>query len=106
MNITGKKENPVFVTNLPYGIDDKCVYVLPINKSKRFESAEDGRPWCNVRESKRSNFSGDRYMSACHGLYECHNPQDPQLMQYKKINCSQFMPKLWDFEFKKYLRNT
>ena len=42
--------NPVFANNLPYDIDDKCVYVLPINKSKRFESAKDGRPWSNIRE--------------------------------------------------------
>ena len=33
-------ENPVFANNLPYDIDDKCAYVLPINKSKRFESAK------------------------------------------------------------------
>ena len=48
-----EEENRVFANNLPYDIDDKCVYVLPINKSKRFESAKDGRPWSNIRESKR-----------------------------------------------------
>ena len=36
-------ENPVFANNLPYDIEDKCVYILPINKSKRFESAKDGK---------------------------------------------------------------
>ena len=34
-----EEENLVFANNLPYDIDEKCVYVLPINKSKRFESA-------------------------------------------------------------------
>ena len=32
-------------------------------------------------------------MSTCRGLYECHNPQCPHLMQYKKINRRQFTPK-------------
>ena len=63
-----EEENSVFANNLPYDIGDKCVYILPINKSKRFESAKDGRPWSNIRESKRSNFSGDRYMSTCRVL--------------------------------------
>ena len=62
-----EKGNPVFGNNLPYDIDDKCVYALPINKSKRFESANDGRPWSNIRESKRLNFSGDQYISTCRG---------------------------------------
>ena len=53
-----------------YDIDDKRVYVLPINKSNRFESTKDGRPWSNVRESKRSNFSGDRYVSTCRRSYK------------------------------------
>ena len=59
--------DPVLANNLAYDIDDKCVYALPINKSKRFESAKDGRPWSNIRESKRSNFSGDQYISTCRG---------------------------------------
>ena len=50
---TLSETKPVFANNLPYDIDDKCVYVLPINKSKPFESAKDGRPWSNIRESKR-----------------------------------------------------
>ena len=72
----------MFANSLPYDIDDKCVYVYPIKKSKRFESAKDGRTWSNIRESKRSIFSGDRYMSTCRGPHECHNPQ-----------CRQFTPK-------------
>ena len=88
-----EEENPVFANNLPNDIDNKCVYVLPINKSKRFEFTKNGRPWSNTRESKRSNFSGDRYMSISNGSYECHNPQCPHSMQYKKINRRQFRPK-------------
>ena len=65
-----EEDNPVFANNLPCYIDDKCVYVFPINKSKRFESAKDGRPWSNIRGSKRSNFSGDRYLSSCRRSYE------------------------------------
>ena len=75
-----EEENPVFANNLPYDIDDKCEYVLPINEFKRFESTKDGRSWSNIRESKRSNFSGHRYMSTCRGSYECYNPQCPHLM--------------------------
>ena len=55
-----EEENPVFANNLPNDIDDKCVFALLVNKSKRFVSAKDGRPWSNVRESKRPNFSSDR----------------------------------------------
>ena len=80
----------MFANNLPYDIDNKCVYVLPINKSKRMESVKDGRPWSNIRESKRSNFSGDRYMSTCR---ESYDPQCPHFMQYKKINRRKFTPK-------------
>ena len=83
----------MFANNLSYDIYGKCVYVLPINRSKRFEPTKDGRPWSNTRESKRSNFSGDRYMSTCLGSYECHNPQCLHLMQYKKINCRYFTRK-------------
>ena len=89
-----EEENPMFANNLPYDIDDKYIYVLPINKSKRFESAKDGRPWTNIKESKISNFSGDRYMNTCAGLYECHNRQCPHLMQHKKINRRQFTQKV------------
>ena len=31
-------------------------------------------------------------MSTCRGLYEYHNPQFPHLIQYKKLNCTQFTP--------------
>lgn len=50
----------MFANNLPNDIDDKCVFALLVNKSRRFVSAKDGRSWSNVRESKRPNFSGDR----------------------------------------------
>ena len=33
-------------------------------------------------------------MSTCRGLCECHNPQCPHLMQYKKINRRYFTPKV------------
>ena len=35
-----EEEKSVFANNFPYGIDDKCVYVLPINKSKRFDHGQ------------------------------------------------------------------
>ena len=44
VNITGKKKNPVFAKKLPYDIDNKCTYVLPINKSNLFKSVKEGRP--------------------------------------------------------------
>ena len=42
---------------------------------------------------EKDKLSGDRYMSACRGSYECYNPQCSHLMQYKKINRRQFTTK-------------
>ena len=78
---------------LPYDIDGKCIYKVPLDSNKRFASSEDGRPWSHIRESKRDNFYGDRYMSICRGSWECHNHHCPHLIQYGKINRCQFTPK-------------
>lgn len=83
----------MFANNLPNDIDDKCVFALLVNKSRRFVSAKDGRSWSNVRESKRPNFSGDRWTNTGRGSFECHNLQSPDLMQYNKINRRPFTPK-------------
>lgn len=39
-----REKDPVFAKKLPYDIDNKLNYVLPINKSKFFKSAKEGRP--------------------------------------------------------------
>ena len=55
---------------LPYDIDGKCMYELPINKSRRFES-------------KSINFVGDRYISTWRGSFECHNDSCSHLLEYQ-----------------------
>ena len=82
---------------LPYDIDGKCKYhnvcKILFDPNKRFASYKDGRPWSHIRESKRADFYGDRYMSICRGCWECHNHHFPHLIQYGKINRRQFTPK-------------
>ena len=39
-----QEKKPVFAKKLPYDIDNKCTYVLPINKSNFFKSVKEGRP--------------------------------------------------------------
>ena len=78
---------------LPYDIDGKCIYKIPFDPNKRFASSKDGRPWSHIRESKREDFYGDRYMSICRGSWECHNHHCPHLIQYGKINRRQFTHK-------------
>ena len=39
-----QEKDPVFPKKLPYDNDNKFTYVLPINKSKFFKSAKEGRP--------------------------------------------------------------
>ena len=68
-------------TQLPYDIDDKCIYKIPFDPNKRFASSKDGRPWSHMRESKRGDFYGDRYMLLCRGSWECHNDYCPHLIQ-------------------------
>ena len=78
---------------LPYDIDGKCIYKIPFDPNKRFALSTDGRPWSHIRESKISDFYGDRYMSIRRGSWECHNRHCPHLIQYDKINRRQFTPK-------------
>ena len=47
---------------LPYDIDGKCMYALPINKSRRFETSRVG-PWGKIHESKHIDFVGDRHVA-------------------------------------------
>ena len=58
---------------LPFDIDGNCIFEVPINTNKRFDSTKDGRHWGPLRESKRSLFSGDRYITICRGSFEYHN---------------------------------
>ena len=44
---------------LPFDIDGNCIFEVPINTDKRFDSAKDGRHWRSLRETKRSGFSED-----------------------------------------------
>ena len=75
---------------LPFDIDGNCIVEVPINTDKRFDSTKDGRHWGPLRESKRSGFSGDRYVATCRGSFECHNENCPYLIEFKKVNRRQF----------------
>ena len=75
---------------LPFDIDGNCIFEVPINTDKRFDSTKDGRHWGPLRESKRSGFSGDRYIATCRGSFECHNENCPYLIEFKKVNGRQF----------------
>ena len=75
---------------LPFDIDGNCIFEVPINTDKRFDSTKDGRHWGPLRESKRSGFSGDRYIATCRGSFECHNENCLYLIEFKKVNRRQF----------------
>ena len=75
---------------LPFDIDGNCIFEVPINTDKRFDSTKDGRHWGPLRESKRSGFSGDRYIATCRGSFECHNENCPYLIEFKKVGRRQF----------------
>ena len=75
---------------LPFDIDGNCIFEIPFNTDKRFGSTKDGRYWGPLRESKRSGFSGDRYIATCRGSFECHNENCPYLIEFKKVNRRQF----------------
>ena len=71
---------------LPFDIDGNCIFKVTINTDKHFDSTKDGRHWEPLRESKRSGFSGDRYIATCRGSFECHNKNCPYLIEFKKVN--------------------
>ena len=73
-------------TSLPYDVDGNQAFILPLDKTKRFKNSKDGRHWTNIRESWKSNFSGDRYMTTCRGSFECSNIDCPHVTQYGKFN--------------------
>ena len=55
------------VNILPYDIDGKGVFIVPVKPQKRFESTKDRRPRSSLMASKRGEFSGDRYITNCKG---------------------------------------
>ena len=72
-------------SHLSFDIDINCIFEVPINTGKRFDSTEDGRHWRPLRESKRSLSSGDRYIATCQGPFECHNENyQPKAVQSKR----------------------
>ena len=75
---------------LLFDIDGNCIFEVPINTDKRFDSTKDGRHWGPLRESKRSGFSGDRYIATCRGSFEGHNENCLYLTEFKKVNRRQF----------------
>ena len=87
------KIKKVKCTSLPYDVDGNQAFILPLDKTKRFKNSKDGRHWTNIRESRKSNFSGDRYMATCRGSFECSNIDCPHVIQYRKFNKRQFTPK-------------
>ena len=47
------------INQLLFDIDGYCIFEVPININKHFDSTKDGRHWGPLRECKRSGFSGD-----------------------------------------------
>ena len=81
-------------TEIPFDINDKCAYCVPIDERKsRFKAVKDGRPWENARESKRSGFQGDRYLAKCNGSLQCLDENCAHFSLFGKINRRQFTPK-------------
>ena len=71
--------------HLQFDIDINCIFEVPINTDKRFDSTKDGRHWRPLRESERSLFSGDRYIATCEGPFQCHNENcQPKAVQSKR----------------------
>ena len=77
------QDTSIIQTNqLLFDIDGNCIFEVPINTDKRFDSTKDGRHWGPLRESKRSGFSGDRYIATCRGSFECHNENCLYLIEF------------------------
>ena len=75
---------------LPLDINGNCIFEVPINTDKRLVSTKDGRHWGQLRESKRSGFSRDRYIATCRCSFECHSESCPCIIEFKKVNRRQF----------------
>ena len=85
---------PIEVKTLPYDINGSCRFMIPYNKQEgRFKASVDGRHWGQIKESKRSGFNGDRYLSVCQGYYECKNVECPFIVEFGRTNDVQFSRK-------------
>ena len=67
---------------LPFDIDSNCIFKVPINTDKRFDSTKDGGHCRPLTERKTSGFSGDRYIATCRGSFQCHNENCPYLIEF------------------------
>ena len=70
--------------HLPFDINRNCIFEVPINTDKRFDSTREGRHWGPIRESKRRGFSGYRYIVTYQGSFECQKENFPYLIEFKK----------------------
>ena len=87
-------EAPVkHMKQLPYDIDGRAIFNVPLNVEKRCDSSRDGRPWSNLMRSKRSGFKDDRFMVQWKGSFQYSNPHCPHVVQYNRFNRRQFTPK-------------
>ena len=79
--------------HLPYDINGNVVYELPYDPNNRFSTTVDGRNWGHRDKSRRSGFTGNRFLAKCKGYFQCLNPRCPHIYQYNTINKVNFTSK-------------
>ena len=83
---------PEEAQELPYDIDDKCVYTLPFDPIYRIRSTKDGRSWNSWTTPTRKHFGGMRRKACCGGSFKCVKRDCTFSRYYQKKNCLQLNP--------------
>ena len=77
---------------IPYDIDNACVYVLPFDSQNKMSSSKDGKKWKVWTTSSQCAFNGVPRKACCSGSFRCNNQNCAFLKFYQEINCLQFNP--------------
>lgn len=78
------------VDHLPYDINGLKMYCLSYDPADTFASSVDGTKWGAYVSSRRSGFTGKRFLKSCKGSHRCPNEMCGYYRQYKEVNRVQF----------------